>query len=112
MNTKRIPTGRPAIHNDGFPVVTLDAVALLSGVNFGTVEKVFAALIAIQSHGCVPMSTLVKFNDMPLERVLLDNPRDQDRAIATRKLCEDIANCGEFDYLDHILKLRGRFPAH
>jgi hypothetical protein len=105
------PRGNATIKSNRGPVVPADAISLLSGVNFGSVVKMLAALHALQEFTGTDIETLVRLSDVPLERVQPERSEDADRARATRGLIEDLVDSEQFDELDEILHLRGRFGA-
>lgn len=106
----RLPHGRARIITpDGRDVVAADAIALLSGVNFGSVEKVIAAIMAIEEFSGTQLYLLVNLPDVPLQRVSIGNPHHANRASATRAFCEAIAASGKYDDLEKLLHLQGRF---
>lgn len=109
MSNNRVPMGRPAITHNSSAVVAADAVSLLSGVNFGSVEKVLAALQLIHEFSGTDLQALVKLADIPLERVNPAEPQYRARARATRALCEDIAVSRVSDKYAQVLHLDGRF---
>lgn len=58
------------LFKNGVPVadtslVAVDAVSMVSGVNFGSVVKVFAALELISQELGLPMDRVVRSEDMP-----------------------------------------------
>ena len=109
MNANRITSGRPAFNYQGRPVVAGDILALLSGVNFGSVEKLIAATSAISQYAGTDLQSLVLLSDLPTERVVLTAERDRVRAEVSLKFCEDLVDSGKFEHLEGILKLRARF---
>lgn len=106
----RLPHGRAKIISpDGRDVVSADAIALLSGVNFGSVEKVIAAVLAIQEFSGTELNQLVNLTDVPLQRVSIGNPHHANRASATRAFCEALVASGRYADLEELLHLQGRF---
>lgn len=106
----RLPHGRAKIISpDGRDVVSADAIALLSGVNFGSVEKVIAAVLAIQEFSGTELNQLVNLTDVPLQCVSIGNPHHANRASATRAFCEALAASGRYADLEELLHLQGRF---
>jgi hypothetical protein len=108
MLIRRTRTGIPVIKHKGHEVVAADALALISGANFGSVVKVLAGLHALQAFTGGDLRQLVELSNVPTERVQMDALGDSERRAATRILCEDIAASGRFAYLEDILHLRGR----
>lgn len=108
--SNRLPHGRAKIISpDGRDVVAADAIALLSGVNFGSVEKVIAAILAIKEFSGTELYQLVNLTDVPLQRVSIGNPHHANRASATRAFCGAIAASGDYADLEELLHLQGRF---
>jgi hypothetical protein len=90
-------------------VVAADAVALLSGVNFSSVEKVLVAAHLIKEFSGTDLDTLLNLGDVPLSRVDLYSPEDRPRADATRLFCESVAAHKLGEKFENTLHLRGRF---
>lgn len=113
MNVKRTLRGVPTIvHPEREThIVAADAIALLSGVNFASVEKVIAAMAVIAEYSGADPALLMNLSDVPMERVRLSDPIHAIRAMNTRELCEDIAASGRYHSLDELLHLSGRFRA-
>lgn len=115
VNESRIRAGIPTVVFDKKPVVAADVISLLSGVNFGSVEKVIAALHILTKCADMPQfagtdaQALIRLSDVPTHRVIVDDPEDTRRATNTLAACEAIVDSGAFTYLDDVLKLRGRF---
>lgn len=115
-NESRVRCGVPTIVFNKNPVVAADAISLLSGVNFGSVEKVIAALhILTRASTELPQfagtdaQTLVMLSNVPTHRVIVGDLADTRRAVNTLQACEAIVDSGKFTDLDDVLKLRGRF---
>lgn len=116
INESRLRSGIPTIVFNKKPVVAADAISLLSGVNFGSVEKVIAALhILTEASTQLPQfagtdsQTLIRLSDVPTHRVIVGAVEDSRRATNTLEACEAIVDSNKFIYLDDVLKLRGRF---
>ena len=109
MNIERTSDGKPVIKYGKHSVVAADALSLLSGVNFGSVVKMLAALNALHSFTAVDMQALADYGNVPTERVQPDDVYDQIRADATLALCKGIADSRKYPHLEGVLKLRGRF---
>lgn len=92
------------------PVVLADALALLSGVNFGSIEKVIAALEAIAEATGMDMTALLKLEDVPLQRTVLGSRGDATRADATGAFCRTVSAVTERIDIEETLRLRARFP--
>lgn len=108
----RLDAGRPTIEYAGERVLAADVLALLSGVNFGSVEKVLAAIHAIHEYAGTPHAELVQLEDVPLVRVNVRDVSDAERARRARELCEDIAECKTlygYAEVDALLYLTDRF---
>lgn len=84
------------------PVVPADAIALVAGVNFATVEKVIAAIYIIGEFSGTGTDELVNLENVPRKKVNHDSGVDADRIRVTREFCEDLA--------DWIETLPGRSP--
>jgi hypothetical protein len=104
---KRIPHGRPMPDCDANAT---DVLALLSGVNFGSVVKVLAAIEAIKTHLKIPVEDIVRFANIPTESVAFDG-KHADRIEATDRLVHDLVNDGNTDYLEYALRHRYRHGA-
>ena len=102
---KRIPSGRPMPETD---VVAVDAIALLAGVNYGSVVKVLAAIEAIKIHTGQSADSIVAFTDSPTEPVHFDGT-DTARIDATDKFIHDLVNNSQVAFLDYALRHRQRF---
>lgn len=109
MSNVRVPMGRPSFQHSNRGVVAADAITLLSGVNFGSVEKVLAAIQLIHEYSGTDLQALLKLSDVPLERVNPTEPQYEARARATRAFCEDAAVSREADAYAQVLHLDGRF---
>lgn len=71
MPAERTPTGDPI---PGTQVNIVDAIAYLSGVNYGSVVKVLAALNAIARHADLPLPDSLSYDVVPTEPT---NPYDR-----------------------------------
>lgn len=111
MNIKRTLRGVPTIvHPEREThIVAADAIALLSGVNYASVEKVIAAMAVLVDYSGTDPSLLMNLSDVPTKRVVLSDPSHASRAANTRELCEDIAASGRYHGLEDLLHLTGRF---
>ena|GEM_PF-3835721 len=109
MTINRTRAGKPTIDHHGAHVVSADAIALLAGVNFGSVEKVMAALDAINRYSGTEMELLTDLEAVPLERVDLYSKSDAERAGNTKEFCKALVRTRQFSYLEDILKLEARF---
>ena len=118
MNQQKIPVrkksartrdGRPIKMRDGTEVVPADVLALLSGVNFGSVEKVLAALKVLHENSGTDLSLLTDLSGVPLHRVVLHDSRFRTRAENTLRVCEELSDrCIDKD-VSEILNLAQRF---
>lgn len=102
---KRIPCGRPMPETD---VVAVDALALLSGVNYGSVVKVLAAIEAIKIHTGQTADAIVQFTDAPTQPVHFDGS-DSERIEATDRFVHDLVNSDAVAFLEYVLRHRSRF---
>lgn len=93
----RTSSGKPSLELGEKPVILADAIALLSGVNFGSVEKVIAALELLSAHANAGAPLTAKLDDVPVARVVLGSRGDATRADNTRALCYRIAMGVHFD---------------
>lgn len=101
--------GIPTLPVNGEPsVVVADAVALLSGVNFSSLVKVFAALEAIKAVSGV--TDLTNFAEVPLLRVDPSDSQFSERAERTDAFVKMVArDPGLSPELREALKLAERF---
>ncbi|WP_224078069.1 hypothetical protein [Cupriavidus laharis] len=83
---KRIPNGRPM---DGTDVVAVDVIALLSGVNFGSVIKIIAAIEAMCIHLNKQPEEVVRFKNASMEPVEFDGHHEA-RIAATDDMIHEI----------------------
>lgn len=102
---------KAVIDYSGTKVVPVDAIVLLTGVNFGSVRKVLAGIHALQRFTGVSPDALVDLENVPARRIYPEDPRDQDRAEATRDLCLDLITLLDVSDIDTILHLGERFGA-
>jgi hypothetical protein len=109
MNERKA-AGRAVISHKEQPVVPADIISLLSGVNFGSVEKVLAALHAIREYAGTTPSSLIDVYNVPLQRVDVTDSGDAKRAAATEQLLEDLIAAGPAEEVERTLGLRLRFP--
>ena len=112
MTIERLEDGMPAFKHNQMPVVAGDAIILLSGVNFGSVEKVLAAVHAISQYAGTDSSILTSLPALPLRGInaaYVDTEQQANRILATRRFCEDLVDSEAYPYLEGILKLRARF---
>lgn len=72
--------------------VPVDAITLLSGVNFGSVEKVLAAIAVLQRSTSVDIRDLASFYRCPTEKVAMNNPQHAERAMSTRQLVDRVVS--------------------
>lgn len=103
---KRLPSGRVM---QGTEATCADTIALLSGVNLGSVVKVLAALEAIKLT--VPMPPAAKIErvlDIPLSAPRFDGTEHQ-RVEGTKALVQRVCENPRVVYLDSILHLSSRF---
>lgn len=107
---KRIPNGRALPGERSRGAVAVDAIALLAGVNYGSVVKVLAAIRAVRDHTDIPVEIITDFCDAPTEPVQFDGRHDT-RVQATDALIHDIVNDESIEYLDYVLRHRARFRA-
>lgn len=105
----RIDSGRPTINFKDRQVVSADAIALLSGVNFGSVEKMLAAIYALHRFTGTDVEELVRLSDAPLHRVVLDDYRDTVRAKNTLALVFAVVDSSVAVEVEDIIKVRSRF---
>ncbi|CAG9165209.1 hypothetical protein LMG23992_00353 [Cupriavidus laharis] len=101
---KRIPQGRPMPGSDA---TAADVIALLSGVNYGSVVKVLAAVEAIRTGTGTPLEDIVTFMNIPTEAVVFDGTNDA-RIIATDRLVHDLVNNPALDFLEYALRHKYR----
>lgn len=101
---KRIPQGRPM---QGTDATAADAIALLSGVNYGSVVKVLAAIEAIKTGTGLTVEQVVQFTDIPTEAVVFDGSNNE-RIVATDKLVHDLVNNPALDWLEYALRHKYR----
>lgn len=110
----RLRQGRPIKFQEANAA---DTVALLSGVNLGSVVKVLAAVDALSKHLNVSANDLVCHEDMPVVAPKFDGT-DANRVESTRKLAGEVAADPRLEYLREALHLGDRFtsrtgaPAH
>lgn len=91
----------------GTNAVSTDVVAMLSGVNFGSVVKVFAAIEAVRIHLGAAPEDIVRFGDIPLESVhSAEDPHN--RYEATELIVNEMARSREIDFLDYVLRHKRR----
>lgn len=109
-NQKRIPSGRAMPNQPNRDAVATDAIALLSGVNFGSVVKVLAAIEAIRAHTGIEPNDIVKFTDVPTEPVQFDGTFES-RVTATDELVGSIVRGNKANFLDYVLRHKKRFGA-
>lgn len=105
----RTEQGHQVALKDGKQFVAVDAIALLSGVDFGSVEKVLAAIRAIHQYSGIDMGELLKLVNVPLQRVILGDERYASREIATIMVCLRIARATTDPQVNDLLHLRERF---
>ena len=72
-NEKRVNDGRPI---PGETVVAADAITLLSGITFGSVVKVLAAIEAVRMTTGADIADIVNLANVPIERVVFDGTKD------------------------------------
>lgn len=77
--------------------VPVDAICLLSGVNFGSVEKVFAAIAMLQHVTNTDIRDLASFYRTPKDRVSLSNPQHAARALAAREVVDRVTQAWASD---------------
>lgn len=99
MPAERTPTGEPI---PGTQVNLVDAIAYLSGVNYGSVVKVLAALNAAAEHAQLPLPDFLSYDVVPTTPT---NPYDRaqddriaDTDIFVRKLIRD-GRAGKYECL-------------
>lgn len=102
---KRIPQGRP-LTGENFR--SADAIALLAGVNLGSVVKVLAAIEAIRIHTGARTDDIVRFSDIPTEPVRFDGSCET-RVVATDHAVAAIARNPAVSFLNYILRFKQRF---
>ena len=100
---------KAVIEHSGTHVVPVDAIVLLTGVNFGSVRKVLAGIRALQRFTGVDPGVLIDWENIPERRIYPEDPRDQDRADATRDLCVDLIALSDVSDIEEILHLDERF---
>lgn len=115
-NFKRTEDGRPDIHHGDCNVVAADAIALLSGVNFSTVERVLAALHVIQDYSDTEAGKLIDLGAVPLKRVQPEDRGDIYRAVSTRTFFENLIASGRYRSYQNVLpridKTQSRYGPH
>lgn len=85
MPAQRTEAGVPI---PGTDVNLTDAVAYLSGVNYGSVVKVFAALNALLQSEGVPVPAILHYSNVPTTPV---TPYGTDAVSRARTRCTDMA---------------------
>lgn len=105
----RTEQGRPIVLSNGRQFVPADAIALLSGVNFGSVEKVIAAIEALRQYSGTDMDELLSLSRVPTERVVLGDERYAKRETETIMLCRGIARTNKVKAIQDMLHLYERF---
>ena len=103
----RLQEGRSIRNQDA---TAADTVALLSGVNLGSVVKVFAALEALAGHLAIEADDLVHGENVPLSAPRFDGT-DAHRVDATRQLAERVASDPRCVHLDDVLHMSRRITA-
>lgn len=76
MSVERSPEGECI---PGTDVVLCDAIAYLSGVNYGSVVKVLASLQAISEHAQMPVGEIAIFDAVPTTPVDVRDPKCRTR---------------------------------
>jgi hypothetical protein len=119
----RTPNGLTVLSQDSASTqfVPVDVLCLLSGVNFGSVEKVLAAIAVLRESTGVDAGALASFYYCPTEKVALSNPAHTERAMAARTLVDRVTRAWvdhtpttvyEAEYredIEQVLHLRSRF---
>lgn len=105
----RTEQGCPVTLNDGKQFVAADAIALLSSVDFESVEKVLAAIRAIHQYSGIDMEELLELVNVPLQRVVLGDERFASREIAAIMVCLRIARATTDPEINDLLQLADRF---
>jgi hypothetical protein len=106
MNQRqRTPNGRLMRNSSA---VAADVITLLSGVNFGSVVKVLAAIDVLATHLGIDPADVVAFGSVPLERAQFEGNHEA-RVQATEALLREIIVCAQHDELEYVLKHRARF---
>lgn len=106
---KRVPHGRPI---PGTDIVNSDVIALLSGVNYSSVEKVLAAIRIIQQETGASFEDIVEFTSAATQSVRPDDPEYGERAKAALSFCQEVARDEDYAYTDYVLHLHRRFTNH
>ena len=91
MPAERTPTGEP------IPVTQVnivDAIAYLSGVNYGSVVMVFAAMNAVLDHAKMPVSEHVLYDIVPTTPVSPHDPQQRDRVRQTDMFVRALVRAG------------------
>lgn len=109
---QRTEDGRPDIHYTNCDVIAADVVALLSGVNFSTVERVLAALYVVQDYTGTDPAKLIDLEAVPLKRVHPEDHEDMYRAVSTHTLFEDIITSGRYRSYQNVLPRIDKAPIH
>lgn len=91
MPAERTPTGEPI---PGTQVNLVDAIAYLSGVNYGSVVKVFAAMNAVLDHAKMPVSEHVLYDIVPTTPVSPHDPAQKERVRQTDIFVRSLVKAG------------------
>ncbi len=91
MPVQRTPTGEPI---PGTQVNLVDAIAYLSGVNYGSVVKVFAAMNAVLDHAKMPVSEHVLFDIVPTTPASPYDPDHKERVRQTDMFVRALVKAG------------------
>ena len=92
----------------GQKAVAVDVIALLAGVNYGSVIKVISAIEAMRVHTDLGVEEIVKFTDAPTEPVRFDG-RHEKRICATDQLVRAVVINRDIEFLDYVLRHKARF---
>lgn len=103
------------LFNHGVPIadtslVAVDAVSMLSGVNFGSVVKVFAAIQLVTNELGLRMDQVVRAEDMPVQPCKFDGSttsREQETALFAELILKSPIN----PHLKEYLNLRRRLAS-
>lgn len=94
----------------GTKIVACDALAYLSGVNYGSVVKVLAAIDALYRATNVAVDCIVDIDAAPTTALQVNNKEHRQRVRETDILVRNLVKRGFADQHQDLLKLSARFP--